>query len=442
MLPYLKTVLALAAIPGIAFATNVVTVVGTDDPAIDRPALQAAVDAAAPGTTLRLIGTFALDGERVLILTSDLVFAGEAIDDDGDGHSNEDWVDGSDNDGDGQIDEDDWNTVIRGVVDETGLPVLDDGVNGLFNRGLVVEGVAGTQTGLVIRDIFFTGHHRAVDLFPEWGTPTGRCEDRVFTGGELRHVLFEGNRFDNSQLGALGLGEVHQITAKRNLFVGNNIAGFLVEGGDVDCPLAGGAGADRLAIGTPTATSILSNRFFGTFGFGAATAETHGALIWDNEVSGSTGGLVSLLDEGLVMAGNRITDTPIGISLFETNGGIVLGNEVEGAFIGIEVDETRRVLVWNNRVSGALISGFSLTRSATQTTVFGNEIEDSFIGILLEFEGSGFKVINNSFSGSLFVDVSLDFDTSDNLVFNSGPTITAEDLGNDNRLLGNILLLP
>ena len=441
MLRYLRTALILAAIPGIAFANNVVTVVGADDPLVDRPALQAAVDAATPGTTLRLVGTFAFDGDRVLILTSDLTFEGEAVDDDGDGLTNEDWVDGVDNDGDGLTDEDDWNTVIRGVVDESGAPVLDDGVNGLFNRGLVVEGVTGIMERLQIRNIYFTGHHRAVDLTPEWGTPTGRCDDRVFTGGELRRVRLSGNRFDNSELGALGLGKLHSVRVNDNLFTNNGVGGFFIEGDEVGCPLAGDAGDVRLALGTPTFTSVYSNRFFDTGGFGTLSSRTHGTFFWENEAQGGSGGIGVLRDDGALVVGNRVSGPAVGITLLEAENVVALGNEVDDTFFGIEVAGSSRTLVWNNRVTGGFF-GLTLTDSIERTTVFGNEVEDAFTGIVLEFGASGYKVFNNSISGSLLVDLSLDFDTSNNLVFNGGPTITAQDFGTGNRLLGNIEILP
>ncbi|MCG8455073.1 MAG: hypothetical protein MI919_02250 [Holophagales bacterium] len=139
----------------------------------------------------------------MLISTSHLTLQGVSLDNDSDGRLDEDWADGIDNDGDGAVDEDDWDTVLRGVADASGEPERVSGENALWNRGLVDEGITGTVVRPTIRGLRFSTFQRAVAVVPEWGTPTGGCGDRFFTGGGVYGLTLEANRFDNNVLGSL-----------------------------------------------------------------------------------------------------------------------------------------------------------------------------------------------------------------------------------------------
>ena len=401
------------AMAGSAFAGggDVITVLGLDDPGQDRANIQAAVDSAAPGDTVRLIGTFRLDGERITLGISSLTVEGEELDNDGDGRVQEDWADDRDNDGDGRVDEDDWETWIFGVDAGDGTPVLNDGTNGLFNRGLVVDGAEGELRNLTIRQLAFSTFHRAIELVPEWFSPTGRCEDRVAVAGSLDRVRIEDNRIVASELGITLLGAIDNSTVERNVFADIGIFGAVVEGGEVRCPFADGSFVD-LALSTPSHNRILANEVLrGSLG----TALTEQSLVADNEIE--DGGILSLSDRQA-----RLTE-----------------NTVRQSFFGFVIDGGRQVQVDRNRVVDSF-AGLLAGGDAEQVFLKRNEVSNAFFGIDL-FDARGFTAINNVLTGGLFIDVTLSFDSSGNTVINNvGPPITVEDLGFDNRLIGDIIV--
>lgn len=418
-------------------AADTIPVTGADDPAVDRPAIQAAVDSAEPGDTVELAGVFQLDGTRVLIDLSRLTLAGVELDDDDDGTVNEDWTDGLDNDGDGAIDEDGWDAVVMGVADETGEPILVEGTNALFNRAFVVEGATGTLEHLTIRGIRFSTNHRAIELLPEWGSPTGGCDDRFLTSGSLRHATIERNRFDNNELASLALGAIEHLTVRDNVYTGNGLGSLFVEGTEVDCPLVDGS-AVPLAIGTPRFTRLRSNRFVEGGSIALASFETRNIHVKDNRFEGGILGAALIRDEIAVVRDNAFTGVSVGLSADGVEFGLLTGNVIDALFSGVEIGGGRNVLVADNRIVNAFF-GLDATGDAKRVLLFDNTIEGAFIGAIFEFGANGFLAVDNVFTGSLIVDVSLDFDTFENRIVNRLPTpITAEDFGTDNQLIGNI----
>lgn len=397
----------------VASVATIIHVVGQNDAAIDRPALQAAIDAARPGTTIALAGTFQLDGERVLVRTSFLTLAGEAVDTDGDGVTNEDWTDGVDNDGDGQIDEDDWDTILRGVVDGDGRPVRVQGENALWNRGLVVEGVTGALRGLTLRDLQLSGFHRAVDLTPEWGSPTGGCGDRFHTGGDVRGVRFVGNRFEGNVLGVLGLGDVWFLRAQRNLFTDHEIGGLFMEGGRVGCPLVDGPSVE-LALGAPFRTRIEDNRFENA---SVLTSRTRRSRFQNNDITGSLFGISANFDKQMVIRRNHMEGlVASGIFLLEMTDSLIVDNTIRDTFSGID-----------------------LGGPAVRTVLLRNRVEGTFFGFLFGADASRYLVFGPTFDGNLLADIQLDAGSTENIVINPGPAVTATDLGMGNVLIGSFV---
>ena len=395
----------LSAAPG-----EVVTVVGNDDGATDRQAIQDAIDAVGPGGTVELVGTFQLDGERIEVGVDGLEIRGARVDADGDGGFHEDWPDGRDNDGDGLVDEDDWDAVLRGVTGPGGAPVRDDGVNGLFNRGFTVDGAVPAVFGLTVRDLAFEDFHRAIELIPEWASPTGRCEDRVRVPGSMRQVLFEGNRFSDNVLGITVLGDVAQATIRENVFERHAIFGPVVEGGTPRCPLAGG-GSVPIELTPPEEVTIDDN-------LGAdspiGTAATINTQIRDNVLEGGAFGILVAEDTGMRISRNRITGAGGGI--------LVVGGD--------------RVTVIENSVADSF-SGAELYDSGDGVVVASNEFSAD-IGVWVFLGASGYRIVENSFPASGFVDVWLLSGSTGNTVINGGDPITVLDQGTDNRLIGNI----
>lgn len=404
-------VLALLAGSGASATSNpIVTVIGQNDPANDRQAIQDAIDTASPNSTIRLVGTFALDGERILVQTSDLHIVGEAVDDDGDSRYQEDWVDGRDNDNDGLIDEDDWETVLRGVSTPDGEPATDNGVNGLFNRAFAIEGADVAH--VLVRDLHFTTFHRAIELIPEWASPTGRCDDRVRVDAEAQEVRIERNRFTDNVLGVTMLGAVSHSSIEHNVFERNDTFGAVVEGGSVTCPLTGGGGV-VLNLTSPSAVTLRNNVGVAS---GLGTAFTEQSRVQGNRLEDSIFGHVSIHDQGAKIQDNLAYDC-------------VLAFILEG---GDKVHVTGNVAV-------APVIGFDLANAAHGVQVTENRVSGGLLGITVEPNGSGYRVVDNRFDASGFVDVYLTTGSSDNVVINGeGPPITVLDSGTDNRLVGKI----
>jgi len=404
--------MALAGSGAFAAPTTVVTVIGQNDPAIDRQAIQDAIDAAAPDSTIRLLGVFQLDGERILIHGSGLSIVGEAIDDDGDGRIQEDWSDGRDNDGDGLVDEDGWETVVHGVAGPGG-PATDDGVNGFFNRGLVIDGAVPAVEDLVIRDIHFTTFQRAIDLIPEWASPTGRCDDRVRVAGSARRVTVERNLFTDNILGVVMLGDVSASEIRDNVFERNSTFGAVVEGNADDCPLSGG-GSVLLDLGTPHSVALRGNLAVES---SLATAYTEQSTVDANRFEGTVFGYLSLDDVAATIRNNTMTDNLVGAVLFG------------GEQLRFEANTVIRPVI-----------GFDLYEAADHVQFVNNHLVDAYVGIWMEDGASGFRSIENRFEGSSVVNVFLDTGSSDNLVVNdASEPISVVDLGNGNRLVGSFV---
>lgn len=409
-----RTILTTLGLLALTTATAVaaqaaVTVTGTGDPAIDRQAIQDAIDTAGVDGVVELSGTFQLDGERIEIGVDGLVLRGARIDADGDGAAHEDWADGRDNDGDGAIDEDDWDAVLVGVTDPNGVPVRNDGTSGMFNRGFVVDGAVPSIASLTVRDLAFEGFHRAIELLPEWATPTGRCEDRVRVPGSMRHVRIENNRFTNNVLGVTLLGDVSLSTVGANVFERNDTYGAVVEGGSVRCPLADGT-FGQIALATPENVTFAQNLGVDS---PLGTYKTSRTRLVDNTLHGGSFSLLVIEDSELRVSGNRAFDTFIGIAVAGGDA-VVVGNQLSGLFSGALFDD-----------------------SAEDVLLADNEISGEF-AVYVEPGASGYRIVENAFPASGFVDVLLDFGSHDNVVVNGGEPITVFDLGTDNRLLGNV----
>ncbi len=407
----LALVIGAAVLAGPVLA-GTTTVIGLDDVSVDRQNVQDAIDSASSGDTIELLGTFRFDGERVRLDTKKLTIVGESLDNDNDGKFQEDWADGVDNDGDGSTDEDDWETQIFGVDDGSGEPATDDGVNGLFNRAFVVDGLAGTLDGLTIRDIAFSTFHRAIELIPEWDSPTGRCDDRTNVNGSVRRLTIEGNRFSNNVLGITLLGATDASVVHRNVFLDNDTFGVVLEGGVVACPLSGGGEVD-ISLTTPRRNRIVDNY---TFESSIGTGVTSGSLVAGNTLEESTG-ILTLNDHSTRISRNTLTD----------------------CFFGVIIEGGTKVLVDQNVVTGAF-EAFFAGGAADRVRIVSNEGSASFIGLEI-FEGSGFIVARNTLSAGVIADISIDAASSNNRIVNPGPANTVIDDGTDNEFIGNFIFL-
>jgi len=194
------------------------------------------------------------------------------------------------------------------------------------------------------------------------------------------------------------------------VFERHAIFGPVVEGGTPRCPLAGG-GSVPIELTPPEEVTIDDNLGVDSpFG----TAATKNSRVQANVQEGGVFGILALEDTGLRVSGNRI----------------------DGASAGILVSGGERVTVVGNTVS-AVFSGIELDSPATEVLVAANELSAD-TGVFAFLGASGYRIVENRFPASGFVDVWLFFNTTDNTVINGGDPITVFDLGTGNRLVGNI----
>lgn len=377
-------VLLLLAVAALADGPTVVD--GQNDSDVDRQAIQDAIDRADDDDAVVLRGTFQLDGERVF-LRQEVQLRGVARDDDGDGRRNEDWADGVDNDGDGVIDEDDWNTVLRGLVDVNGQPLGDLADGTLFNRGISIEGLGDDVEDIEIRDIAFTGFHRAVSVLPDLrdrGSVFG-CDDVVPTDGELEELRLRRNRFTNNTRAVQLFGAVEEAEIRGNVVVGGGVGQVLLVGGLVGCLGEGGP----FEIGRPTETRVRGNHFQSV---GAAAFLTSGTV-----------------------------DT------------LVSRNVFVGSTIAVALNDDVRADVVDNVITGSFFPIFPF-RSTGPARISGNRLEDYFTGIRLDIS-SGYLIKDNVFNAPAAADdVFLDPESTNNRVLVPAGTVVT-DLGIDNVVI-------
>lgn len=355
----------------IAYASSqTIVVVGQNDAAVDRAAIQAAVDSADEGDTVELQGLFQLDGEPILVEMSELTIAGQAVDNDGDGSDNEDPADGVDNDGDGLIDEDDWETVLQGVDDGAGGPARD-AFPDRFNDGIEILGFDGDLEEIEIRDIKFSKLNRSIYLFPDFdddGT-VFVCDSLTPASGELEDVEIEGNSFENSVRGVEMVGRVEGVSIENNRFSGLVQQNVVMFGSELLCAEADGSLVQPRFLGIPEKTEVKGNVMDGGL-IGVLSFVSEKAEVSCNQMSNQGfGGVISVEDEKLKVS----------------------SNDIDGAFIGVLGSVDPRV-----------------TGPATGNKLQSNSVSNTVFGIVVDCDTTGYKIEGNTFQGSGFVDVLLD----------------------------------
>lgn len=377
--------LSISASNGLEAGTTE-TVVGRNDITSDRVDIQEAIDRAGEGGRVLLEGDFQLDGEALSISTR-LTLAGVVVDNDGDGVSNEDWMDGVDNDGDGLIDEDDWEARLIGLTDASGAPIPETDRTVVFNRAIFVRGLNRDVNGLRIRDLRFSGHFRAITLEPDTGSLGGTvCENLYSTTGSLTNLVIEGNRFDNNGRAIELEGLTYRARIARNVITESSNISMIVEGVEMGCPLTAG-GFDTFRIGVPEQTRVVDNIVSSSFLYAIFNFNASATRITGNTILGGELGILSQ-----------------GESRVWINENVLL----EVGFIGMEL-------------AGAVESG----------NVVDNVISGGFIGVLVDPGGSGYEIKGSDFSEVLLADVLLDFGSFSNTVIVEQGDVVLDD-GEDN----------
>jgi hypothetical protein len=403
-------------------AADIITVQGQDDVNVDRQAIQNAIDSAEKGDTIELVGTFQLDGQFILIQKSSLTIQGRAIDNDMDGAINEDWKDGLDNDDDGWTDEDDWDTVLRGLAYADGSPQQDSLHDPrMWNRAMIIQGIKGKASDITVRDLRFNTLHRGFLTLPEYYMPSLLCSETVYTGGTAEKVTLANNRFDNVVRGFQFLGNTEKFVASENVVSdlvpfldGRQGHGGLVLGGEVSC-VKDGQGVP-FEVGSPRKGQIIANHFVDSdVGFPM--------IVWEaEEIDVSFNEMRFIRAYGMYMGGT-------GNSAFQN---IVAGPIQRGIIV-----EGQRHMVTQNVIKGPIV-GLEGAGDSGGSQFVGNVILGADFGIYLDQGASLYLLRDNEFSGSGAADIWLDSTTHDNLVFSQDPNVTVVDEGTDNKLLGKL----
>ena len=394
--------LLLAASSAALSLASTITVVGQDDVAVDRAAIQAALDSAEPRDTIELFGTFQLDGTWLIIKDSRLTVEGRAVDNDGDGRVNEDPVDGEDNDGDAAVDEDDWDAVLNGIADVDGSPMLDGSPATLFNRGLIVDAGGGTLRQLTVRNIKFSTFNRAISFAPQFAPSSNICEDLLAApAGAVDGVTVEGNWVHNSFRGIQFFNDVRNLTVTGNFVTGAEQNGVLIVGEVQGCTWANGDDGS-VPIATPTGGRISGN-----------------AIIGNPPAGGNA------IGRGVNVSGGRqiTVDT----------------NWINEHRHGVRVYGGSGIHVHHNRISEMYRHGLLGVGETAQTFFANNTVRDALRGVGL-YEGSGFRVVNNDTLASE-ADVFLDADSFENMVIATDFFTQVVDLGTDNTLVGTLAMI-
>jgi hypothetical protein len=416
--------LVLGAAISIAGGPRTITVYGLDDSDFDRQAVQDALNAARPGDTVELVGTFQFDGTEVFITKSRLTLTGRAVDNDGDGKVNEDWTDGVDNDGDGDVDEDDWDAEIHGLANPYATPVEDFDLPTLFNRAVGIRSGFGDLRGIAVRHLKFYTVLRGVRLSGGHHSESHDCDDLVYTGDEIDGVVVEKNLFDNTRRGAQIFGTVANATFRDNLAIGSLNQALLVVGDSVACRLPGDTSefTGVMSIGRPERIEISGNRVMADPSTGIGVFSTDHSTVRDNAVE---------------------TDR-FGISLWDNLDLSVLNNLVSGAGLGLLVQAENKATLMHNVVSGGNAGVFGWGDSPG-TRISNNTIFDSGTGAYLHNEDleeqSNFTLANNEFWNSGWVDVYLGDLSHDNTVIATDFQTTVIDDGYDNKLIGTLAMI-
>ena len=397
-----------------------ITVHGENDEAVDRQAIQNAIDAAESGDTVELAGTFQLDGQRIYINRSRITLTGEAVDNDLDEAVNEDWVDGLDNDGDGEVDEDDWDTVVKGIKNPDGSPAGDTCPT-VFNRGLVVIGLNETHRKIVISNLKFTDFHRALEFHPETDCSDSLlCESCVVTQGALDGVTVEGNRFDNNNRAAQALGQVSHLTFRRNVVTGGSIA-VLTVGERVGCRLPDCvSSAANHFPGRPTAVDVSDNRIEAWEGdYAVLSVRSNHTTMRRNLVKGR---IDSTSDFRTSISENTVLDTDFAIWVW--------GHGAE------------KITVLHNQVQGGRFP-FGAWGDTPGSHFANNRVVDAeTIGLWFLAGANGVTALNNEFINTADeVHIHLGPTTFDNKVIATDFTTTVVDEGSNNMLVGTLAMV-
>jgi hypothetical protein len=330
---------------------NITSVNCTGNPT-DRALIQSAVNNAASGDVLMLVGTCQLDGTRVFITKSNLTITGA-------GKAGN------------------WSTVVQGIASAGGTPEGDQGST-FFNRGFQIGDDSGNSQvkNVDISNIKFSTLHRGIIVDPQVGQTTTQCSGATVGTGSASSIVVENNWFDNDDRSAQIFGTGNNVVFQNNL-VTNATSGnfdFVMEGELIAC--AGSPGF-LSPIGIPTNSAIAGNSISGAnelvpiLVFGADKIS-----ITDNIFSG--------------------VGVPFMIFLSEDSNSQVSNNEIDGggSAIGVFVSDFQ-----------SAVAGFP--PNSSNVRISNNIFKNELLGVGIDSGTTGYSVINNRFVSSSIADIVL-----------------------------------
>jgi len=290
-------------LPVTASAGSVVHVTGVFNAAVDRPAIQAAIDSA-PGkkAKVELHGLFQLDGTTIVIERSNLTLQGASE-----------------------------GALLLGVLDEFGRPHGgDNGLCNLSNRGIEIRGPQPIEN-IVIKGLALFGHCRAISVI-------GSSELTTTGDALVGNVVVKDNHIQNNLRGLQSFGAATDIVFKDNLIIDAHAIGILIQGDP------GGALSGAIIKNNVSATSgVLLDAF--PIQIGGPNSDV---LVRENTFQGGIAA-VALFGSAtnIVVSENWILDG--GTQGFN-------GFRLGGVLVGFDGDPTSGYLIENNDYAGNIAS--------------------------------------------------------------------------------------
>lgn len=309
-------------------------------------AIQAAIDSAASGDVINLVGVCQLEGKDISISKSNLTIQG---------------VGASGN----------WSTVLKGLIDpSTGKPLGDKGSAdnfAFYNRGITFGPTNSVIQNVVIQGIKFQDLNRGIMVTPSVNATTLDCNNTTITGGTGKYITINNNFFENNIRDVSVYGTSDHVKIADNNFDKTRGIDVFTNGVIYRCAIG-----NPLPLGIPTATIISGNK---------ATNDM------------STANTIQLQTSDLTVITNNIlvNNSCVGnVGLFSVTNATVANNAMDGGGCANGVYETDAD------------PGFVTGILSTGTQVRDNQISNAFGPIVIDNGTAGISVINNQFINTVY----------------------------------------
>ncbi len=396
-----QALLALFTIISLGFAGSdyaATTTVDCSTVSNAHDAIQTAINSAAPGDVIDLVGTCQLDGRNISINTSNITIEGV-----------------------GAVGN--WSSVLKGLINTaTGHPLGDKGSLGgfaFFNRGFTFGPTNAVISGVVIQGIKFQDLNRGINVTPSINATASNCNTTIITNGTASNINIINNWFENNNRDVSMYGTSDHVTIANNLMNKTNSIDVFANGVVYGCSVG-----SPLPLGTPEYTNITGNTSM-------------------NDHSTANTLQIQATDKTTITNNVLINNNSVGnVGLINVTNALVSYNTMDGG----------------NTAFGGANGVFAFDQigfSSTGTLIVHNQINNAFGPIVLNNGANGISVVNNQFNNTLpgFPDITLCggfiggqcFDKTgpsfNNKVITTNFSTSVVDFGDNNQLLGTQNLL-